>query len=491
MSSHLIIPITRQITQERSRRTLSKFVSYTNDAFIFSWHHTLVCNALTDFAKQVLDKQSPRLIISMPPGHSKSQLASRSLPPFILGLSPTMRIIAASWGADFSRRFNRDVQRIISNQEYSDLFPNTTLSTTGNKNSDNRWIRQSDFFEIVDHGGYYKNIGVGGGVAGQRADVLIVDDPVKNAQDANSIVRRDAIWEWFFADALTRLATGAGVIVIMTRWHVDDLVGRILNNASKADKWQEIKLPAIAEEDEEFRKKGDPLFPYMFSKEYLLTQVKPFFGTRQWNCLYQQNPTSSDESILKLEWFQRYDYLPPSPQRIVFSLDTAYKPEKENDPSVCIVFYIYKNAFYIADIWRENVIYPELKRKLTLLIEKHNPNEILIEDASSGQSLIQELKINTRKPIIPITPTSTDKIVRISLQAGQIESGLVHIPDRANWLYDFETEITQFPNSKHDDQIDALSQFLKRERDRESSKLNTSTRIPLDRRYTNNSFDGY
>ncbi|HUX53905.1 MAG TPA: phage terminase large subunit, partial [Williamwhitmania sp.] len=165
--------------------------------------------------------------------------------------------------------------------------------------------------------------------------------------------------------------------------------------------------------------------------------------------------------------------------------------EKENDPSVCIVFYIYKNAFYIADIWRENVIYPELKRKLTLLIEKHNPNEILIEDASSGQSLIQELKINTRKPIIPITPTSTDKIVRISLQAGQIESGLVHIPDRANWLYDFETEITQFPNSKHDDQIDALSQFLKRERDRESSKLNTSTRIPLDRRYTNNSFDGY
>lgn len=488
-----IIPPREKIIQEKSRRTLRDFITYTDESFIFSWHHHITCQSLTRFAHKVLRKESPRLIILMPPGHSKSQLASRAFPSFLLGLSPQIRIIAASWGADFSRRFNRDVQRIISNAEYMSLFNKTTLSTTGKRDSDNRWIRQGDYFEVVDYGGYYKNIGVCGGIAGMRADCLIIDDPIKNAQEAGSKIRRDAIWEWFYSDALTRLAPGAGVIIIMTRWHVDDLVGRVLQNASKDDKWEVIKLPAIAEQDEEFRVKGDALFPTMYSKDYLLNNVKPFFGTRQWNCLYQQNPTSSNESILKLEWFQRYDSVPPSPSKIVFSLDTAYQPEKHNDPSVCMVFYVYKNSYYIVDIWREQVIYPDLKRKLALMIDKYNPSEILIEKASSGQSLIQELKKSTRRPIHAMIPSTGDKVLRIALQAGQIESGLVFIPNRASWLYDFETEVTQFPNANTDDQVDALSQFLKREREfmGMESMLNNKG-MPLDKRYyTSSSFEGY
>jgi predicted phage terminase large subunit-like protein len=488
-----IIPSKKIIVQEKSRRNFKDFISYTDESFIFSWHHQIACQSLNRFAQRMIRKESPRLIISMPPGHSKSQLASRAFPSFILGLNPKIRVIAASWGADFSRRFNRDVQRIISNIEYRDLFKNTTLSSTGNRDSNNRWIRQGDYFEIVEYGGYYKNIGVCGGIAGMRADCLIIDDPIKNAQEAGSRVRRDAIWEWFYSDAITRLATGAGIIIIMTRWHVDDLVGLVLKNASDDDKWEVIKLPAIAEENEEFRKKGDALFPEMYSKEYLLTKVKPFFGTRQWNCLYQQNPSSSDESIIKLEWFQRYDSVPHNPQRVVFSLDTAYQPEKHNDPNVCMVFYVYKNAYYIVDIWREQVIYPDLKRKLAIMIDKYNPSEILIEKASSGQSLIQELKNATKRPIHALTPNTGDKVMRISLQAGQIESGLVFIPNRASWLYDFETEITQFPNSTHDDQIDALSQFLKREREVAGMDSLLKNKLPLDRRYysTGSSFEGY
>lgn len=209
-----------ELQKRHARQYLADFTLYTYPTYLMGWFHREVCEALDKFLEDVLAKKSPRLILTAPPRHGKSELVSRRFPAFAFGRCPDLQIIATSYGADLAQRFNRDVQRIIDDDTYRTLFPETTLNGRNVRtDSRNAYIRTSDLFEIVDHKGAYRSCGVGGGITGTGADILIIDDPIKDRAEANSPTVRSNVYDWYTSTAYTRLSPGGGVIVMNTRWH--------------------------------------------------------------------------------------------------------------------------------------------------------------------------------------------------------------------------------------------------------------------------------
>lgn len=203
------LPTIQEIRLAKARKGLSYFTLHTKPDYLLGWVHKEICDELDRFLQDVADKKSPRLIITMPPRSGKSELVSRRFPAFALGRNPELQIIATSYSSDLSQRFNRDVQRVIDDEKYFDLFPNTRLSNSRVRtDSRGSYIRTSDLFEIVGHAGAYRSCGVGGGITGQGADILIIDDPIKDRAQAGSKTIRDSIWDWYTSTAYTRLSPG-------------------------------------------------------------------------------------------------------------------------------------------------------------------------------------------------------------------------------------------------------------------------------------------
>ena len=234
--------------ERAARSNLFDFTCYTYPGYAGNWHHRLICSYLDLFVAGEIK----RLMIFAPPRSGKSELVSRRLPAFILGHDPDAWIIAASYGADLARRMNRDVQRIIDSPEYRRLFPDTQLWGKNVRSvADGSFLRNSDLFEVVGHKGYYMGVGVGGSLTGMGGRYLLIDDPVKNRKEANSATYRQAVEEWYTSTFYTRLAPGGNILIVLTRWHEDDLAGRLLEKAKSdpaADQWTVITLPAVAEE---------------------------------------------------------------------------------------------------------------------------------------------------------------------------------------------------------------------------------------------------
>lgn len=457
--------ILHQIQCEKSRQSLFHFTTHTKPDFVTGWFNQIIAQELQQFYQDVIDGKQPRLMIFAPPRSGKSELFSRRFPAWAFGKNPDLQIIACSYSADLASRMNRDVQRIMDDEIYHNIFPESSLNSKRISTLSGQALRNSEIFEIFGHSGAYRSAGVGGGITGMGADIAIIDDPVKDAKEANSQTVRDSIWDWYTTTLYTRLSPKSGVLLGMTRWHEDDLAGRLIKEMEQGgDQWRIISFPAIAEKDEAFRKEGDPLHPERFSLERL-ENIRKAVGVHTWNALYQQRPSSKGGGIIKGRWFGRYQTLPPIKLKAIYA-DTAQKTKQHNDYTVFLVAGKGDDGkVYLIDLIRGKWEAPELEQKLKDVWAKHQQDrssglltKVNVEDKSSGTSLIQTIRRKTQIPINPI-PVDSDKYTRVLGVQGYIESGYVVIPQSAHWINDFIDECEAFTatdSHKHDDQVDAL-----------------------------------
>jgi predicted phage terminase large subunit-like protein len=377
----------------------------------------------------------------MPPRHGKSELLSHWTPVWYLANWPEKRIILASYAADFASTWGRKVRNTV-------ISSGVSISMSDDSVAAARW-------ETTEGGGMV-TAGVGGPITGRGADLLVIDDPIKNRAEATSAVYRQHLWDWWTSTARTRLEPSASVIVIMTRWHEDDLVGRLLEGQDDdlGDKWSHIRLPALAEPDDLFREEGMPLWPDRYSMDALVS-ARMAVGVEDWACLYQQRPAPPEGSLFKLQWWRAYDREPTSLTDVVQFWDTAYKTGQANDYSVCVTLGYDRLGFYVLHVWRDRVDYPALVRVARALYERYQPSRVFVEDAASGQSLVQTLRSDTQLPVVPVR-VDADKVSRANAVTGLMEAGKVYLPQTADWLPDFVDELSIFPNGSHDDQVDAF-----------------------------------
>lgn len=476
----------RRIKAEMQRRsaqhTLSDFILYTSDHYLMGWVHKEICDTLDQFYEDVKARKSPRLIICMPPRSGKSQIVSRAFPAYALGRDPDLNIIATSYSSDLVSRFNRDVQRIIDNEKYYSVFPDTSLNSQNVKTSaKGSYIRTSDLFEIVGHKGSYRSTGVGGGLTGMGADILIIDDPFKDRAEADSGTIRQKVWDWYTSTAYTRLSDGGGVIVMCTRWHTDDLIGRLIRhmNDGSGDKFTVINYPAIAEHDEPHRKVGEALHPERFSLERLQS-IRQTIGSRDWSALYQQKPVPEGGAVFKLDLFNKWNdkTLPPSFDNVLGSWDMTFKDTKASDYVVGQIWAQKDNSFYLLDEVRGQWDFSKTLEMFILMADKwRNVNRWLIEDKANGSAILSVLKKHING-LTPITPKES-KLERAYAVQPLVESGQVYIPSSASWLAGFEDEFLNFPAGAHDDQVDSFTQALNYCREHTHRKIHQANLLAL------------
>jgi predicted phage terminase large subunit-like protein len=298
--------------------------------------------------------------------------------------------------------------------------------------------------------------GRGGALTGRGADLLLLDDLLKDSEEARSESIRRSMHDWFQHVAYTRLAPGGAIVLIQTRWHQDDVAGRLLRDHAD-ENWEVVNMPAIAEVDDEFRKAGEALWPETYSIE-MLQAIRTAVGGSAWASLYQQQPSVAEGAVFKREWWRFYREQPEC-RRVIQSWDTAFKSGAENDYSVCTTWGVTGNGYYLLWLWRDRVEFPELKRRMAWLAEQCKPTQILVEDRASGQSLIQELRHSTCLPITAIK-VDKDKLSRAQSVTPLIEAGRVFLPESAPWLADYIDEMAGFPTAAHDDAVDSTTQAL-------------------------------
>lgn len=417
------------------------------------YHHNWHIDAIEYQLDRIRSGDTRRLIISMAPRHLKSVTVSTAWVAWMLGKDPSLRFICASYGLDLAEKHARDCLRIMSTDWYRRAFPNVRLVK-----------RNVTDFETSAGGGRLST-SVGGVITGRGADIVIIDDPMK-ADDALSEARREDVQQWFDTALMSRLDDQAksSIVLVMQRLHEADLAGELLRRGS----WDELRLSAIATCDELIplsrgrfhqRREGHALHPARLPLRTLLEKraEEPYVFAAQ----YQQEPVSRVGAFVQAEWFGTYDE-PPQTGTVTQSWDTAIKTTVRSDWSVGITARFYQGRFYILDVFRKKVEFGELMRALCAACREHDVSRLLIEDAASGQQLIQQLREDAPMSVvfpIPVRPT-IDKLARFEAIASRIEAGMVVLPRSAPWLADFVSELVGFPNARHDDQADALAQML-------------------------------
>ena len=383
-------------------------------------------------------------------------MVSHWTPVWFLANWPHKRVGLASYAADFAAKWGRDVRNSIQeNEEGLGIHLSRDLGAASN-------------WQLSDGGGML-TAGVGGPFTGYGFDLLLIDDPIKNRQEANSSTLRQHLWEWWRSTARTRLEPNGSIIIIQTRWHEDDLIGRLLNpefveEGDVADNWTHIRFPALAEPDDPLeREEDEPLWPGRYNSDSL-RGLRIAVGPQEWPGLFQQRPTAQSGGVFKDYWWQWLDQRPVEVGRITQYWDTAFKVKTSNDYCVCTTMGEVEGGYVVLDVWRGRLEYPDLIRQVIFEYEKHRPTRIGIEDAASGQSAIQTLQRETRLPVVPV-PVDKDKVSRANAVTGFIEAGQVFLLRDAPWVMDFVSELSGFPNGTYDDQVDsfvgALDQMIK------------------------------
>lgn len=412
--------------------------------FELARHHRELVSCLERIEAALFD----RVIFLLPPRHGKSLITSTLFPAWWLGRHPDKSIIAASYGQELASDFGRRVRGFVSDPLHRQIFPNCVIS------DDSDSVHR---FHLIQGGAYFA-VGAGGPLTGRGADLLLIDDPIKSREQANSAAERKSLQAWYESTAYTRLEPNGAIVLIQTRWHEDDLAGWLLRE-HVGEGWKVISLQAIAETDDPLgRVEGAALWPEKFPIE-TLDRIREAIGSSAWASLYQQRPAPEQGAIFRRDWWRSYSEQPAELQRIIFSLDCAFKTGQSNDYSVIAIIGETKAGYYILQISRGRWEFPELKRQAIALFDIWKPHSLLVEDAASGQSLIQALKAETRLPILPVKPQG-DKVSRAHAVSPLCESGRVFLPANAGWLADFVDEATSFPAAPHDDQVDALTQAL-------------------------------
>lgn len=475
-----------------AKSRMEDFVRFTLPLYHMGWVHKEICQELDSFLASVLAGESPRLMIAMPPRHGKSELASRRFPAFAFGRNPDLSIIGTAYGADLASRMNRDVQKVMDSQDYALLFAETRLKGSplekirpkrsgrfgqmcGGSSPSSAGLRRADLFEIVGRRGAYRSAGVGGGITGMGGDILIVDDPFKDRASADSAAMRERVWAWYTSTLYTRLAPGGGILIINTRWHADDLSGRLLEAASaqRGDPWRVLEFPAIALEDDLHRQRGEALHPERYPLEQLHA-IRAALGTRDWEALYQQQPTPDGGAMFREEWL--HFWLPkdvPEFDQLLLSWDMTFKNGNNNDFVVGQVWGRKGADRYLLDQVRGRMGFTETLAAFRALAAKWPAaTRKLVEDKANGPAVIDSLK-HSITGIVPVEPDGS-KTARAHAITALFEAGNVHLPhpDLYPWVKEYMAELTRFPACAHDDQVDATTQALRDMESRRGIKIN-------------------
>lgn len=442
--------------RERARRSFRYFIEQVKPDYYFNWHHDVLIDALQSLA----DRQIKRLIVQMPPRHGKSELVSRLFPAWILGRDPNEQIILSSYSLDLASAMNRDCQRVIQSPDYGTMFPVSKLS-----DGKGEAIKTQKRFDIVGHKGYYVSAGVGGGITGVGCTVGVVDDPVKNAAEADSVTYRNAAWEWYTSTFKTRFEPGAVEVICQTRWHEDDLAGRVLNSAKSDPGTVIINFPAICEKPEQNRNIGDPLWESKYDAE-ALSEIRTEVGTRTWNALFQQRPAPDEGSIIKKAWFGRYKKHELPEGSTNFYFDTAYTDKEANDPTAGISYIKKGHDYYVihcAEKWLDFTGQIEWVKSFSQA-HGYTPRSLIrIEPKATGKSVVEVVRKNTGLNVKEADPPKDSKTARANAVSPVIEAGRVYLPDGEAWVDNFLAQVAAFPNAAHDDMVDCLVGMIQSE----------------------------
>ena len=464
---HLLPPHEQEILlaeleklSELKQRKLSqtKFLAFVREVwptFIAGRHHAKMADAF----ERVANGTCKRLIINMPPRHTKSEFASYLLPAWFLGKYPHKKIIQCSHTAELAVGFGRKVRNLVDTDAYKAIFPDLALAS--DSKAAGRWNtnKQGDYFAI----------GVGGAVTGKGADVLIIDDPHSEQEAAIAEINPDIYdktYEWYTSGPRQRLQPGGAIVIVMTRWSKRDLTGQILKDAAANDsigEWEVIEFPAILPSDK-------PLWPEFWELDELL-KVKRDVPNSKWQAQYQQNPVSESAAIVKREWWQQWPHEePPSCEFVLMSWDTAFEKTQRADYSACTtwgVFYRPDDAgveqanIILLNAFRDRMEFPELKRVAVEEYKEWQPDSVIIEKKASGAPLIYEMRA-MGIPVQEFTPTrGNDKISRLNGVSDLFASGRVWAP-ATRWAEEVVDEVAEFPAGTHDDYVDTVSMAMHR-----------------------------
>lgn len=443
-----------EILGELARHHLTSFLNYVIPEYSMQWFHREIAHKCQDLAEGRLPTQG--LMLFVPPQNGKSLCVSKSFPAWMLGRDPSLRIVGCSYSADLAQQFSRAVQRTIESDEYKSIFPDTQLPSGGRG-----YQRNVDYFDVVG-GGFYKAVGVGGSLTGTPADLGIIDDPVKDAMEAYSKTYRDRVWNWYTDVFLTRLHNHSKQLLIMTRWHEDDLAGRLLS--TEPEKWTVVSIPAICEVERDGgiseRHIGDALWPERHSLERLRDVERR--SPRTFAALYQQRPTIDGGNIIKNEWFKHikvseYNRI-HTDEPIIFFLDTAYTDKTSNDPSGIIATCKIGGDLFITHADKVNMRFPDLLRYIPSYVRAHgysHRSTIRIEPKANGLSVIDQLKETSGLNVVSTPSPRDSKETRLYAASPTVEGGRVVLVDGA-WNESFIDEVCGFPAKPHDEYVDVL-----------------------------------
>lgn len=432
-------------------------------SYTWTWPYLRHVQAQLD---RVTTGEIRRLMLFLPPRHGKSEMTTVRYPVWRLERDPSLRVIIGAYNQILANKFSRKARRIAESR----------LSLASDRYAVEDWETSS--------GGGVRAVGVGGGITGQGGNLIVIDDPVKSRDEADSEAYRERVWDWYTDDLYTRLEPGGSIILIMTRWHDDDLAGRILASESAGD-WTVVSLPARAEMGDPLgRTEGEPLNPDRYDVA-ALDNIKLTLGSRSYASLYQQSPTPAEGGMFKRHWWQRYTAATlPKLTRIEQYVDSAFKDGVENDYTVIATWGADgRGNYYVLDVWREKVQYPDLTRAIHTQHSKQNgvmPVPIVIEDKASGQSALQSLRRpmaqldGTILPALPVIAfpqkgntfqeelAKASKVARAEGATPLVEAGRVFVPEAASWLDEFLSQHERFPAAAHDDMVDTTSMALAR-----------------------------
>ncbi|TCK59849.1 phage terminase large subunit [Seleniivibrio woodruffii] len=451
MTKSLITPDLKRARKlaalKMARENLASFAVLTCRGYRPNWHHKVLAENLTKLMHGEID----RLMVLMPPRHGKSELASVRFPAWFLGHFPQKRIIATSYSARLAEVFGRRVRDLAAGGTFGLVFPNLRLKE-GAKAA-NRW-------ETTEGGGYV-SAGVGGSITGMGGDLLIIDDPFKNQEEADSEVYREKVWEWYQSTLYTRIEKGGKILVILTRWHEDDLAGRLLQQSG--EDWTVVSFPAVAEEEEEFRRTGDALWPEKYSLE-TLKRMEKAVGSRVWNALYQQRPAPASGAVFRREWWRFYDELPAG-LKLFQSWDMTFKDSAGADYVVGQVWGVKGSEYYLIDQVRERMDFSQAVKALKALSAQYpDAAAKYIEDKANGPAVISALK-GSVGGLIAVNPRGS-KTARANAVSPLIEAGNVFLKRGAAFTQQLIEEAVYFPAGKHDDMVDAMTQALSANKER-------------------------
>lgn len=432
------------IAFEMARRDLIQFSILTMKKYAPNWHHRALARKLED----VESGRIKRLMVFMPPRHGKSELVSVRFPAWFLGRNPDKRVIGSSYSSELAVKFGRQARDILKDEKYQRCFP--AISLKDDSKAANRWD--------VDGGGGYQAVGVGGSTTGFGGHLIMIDDPIKNMEEAQSETYRAKVKEWYQSTLYTRLEKEGAIVLTLTRWHEDDLAGWLLNEmANGGEQWDIISFPAVAEDDEEFRSQGQPLWEDKYNLEALI-RMKTAVGSRVWNALYQQRPAPDSGAIFHREWWRFYDVLPQC-DSFFQSWDFTFEDADTSDYVVGQVWGIKGADRYLVDQFRERMDFVASIRAIKNMSEKYpQATAKYIEKKANGAAIISALKSEIQG-LIPVTPKES-KTARAYAVSPIIEAGNVFLKRGAKFTEELIEEATVFPNGKHDDMVDAMTQAL-------------------------------